>query len=86
MLLGDAAHAVTPFLGQGCNAAFEDVRYLREYWAACDRDWRRALPRFTAARKPDADALREPFSTNLPFRRCAVMPHAATRSSRLEVG
>ena len=64
VLLGDAAHAVTPFLGQGCNAAFEDVRYLREYWTACDRDWRRALPRFTASRKPDADALREMAEAN----------------------
>lgn len=28
VILGDAAHAIVPFYGQGCNAAFEDVRIL----------------------------------------------------------
>jgi kynurenine 3-monooxygenase len=30
VILGDAAHAIVPFYGQGCNAAFEDVRILGE--------------------------------------------------------
>lgn len=30
VILGDAAHAIVPFYGQGCNAAFEDVRVLGE--------------------------------------------------------
>jgi kynurenine 3-monooxygenase len=55
-LLGDAAHAIVPFYGQGMNAAFEDcvqlARNLRE-----ERDQRAALERYEAVRKPSADAI-----------------------------
>ncbi|MGI9601732.1 MAG: FAD-dependent oxidoreductase [Acidimicrobiales bacterium] len=56
LLLGDAAHAVVPFYGQGANAGLEDVSLLvREL----DRghDWTGAFDRFARGRKPDTDAL-----------------------------
>ncbi len=57
VLLGDAAHAVVPFYGQGMNAAFEDVLVLDECLKAHMPDRRRAFEAFEAARKPNADAL-----------------------------
>jgi kynurenine 3-monooxygenase len=54
LLLGDAAHAVVPFFGQGMNAGFEDVTLLT---ATLGGDWSEAFARFAAARKPDTDAI-----------------------------
>lgn len=55
-LLGDAAHAIVPFYGQGMNAAFEDCLSLA---AALDDhgDITDALARYEADRKPNADAI-----------------------------
>lgn len=58
-LIGDAAHAVVPFYGQGMNAAFESARLLVETLDAHDGDTDAALPAFTARRKADADAIRQ---------------------------
>ena len=57
MILGDAAHAVVPFYGQGMNASFEDVLVLDELHDALDGDWSRILPAYEVARKPDGDAI-----------------------------
>ena len=57
LLLGDAAHAIVPFFGQGLNAGFEDCRVLIELLNEVDGDWSRALPRFEQARKENADAI-----------------------------
>lgn len=57
VLLGDAAHAVVPFYGQGMNAAFEDVLVLDELMQRHGADRARAFREFFEIRKPDADAL-----------------------------
>jgi len=57
VLLGDAAHAVVPFYGQGMNAAFEDVQVLDELMRRQEANRGRAFADFFALRKPDADAL-----------------------------
>lgn len=63
LLLGDAAHAVVPFYGQGMNASFEDVVVLD---AILDRyegknqgktDWNQVFTTYEKSRKPDADAI-----------------------------
>jgi kynurenine 3-monooxygenase len=56
-ILGDAAHAIVPFYGQGMNAAFEDVRTLAELLAAHPDNHHRALRDFQDLRKPNADAI-----------------------------
>lgn len=56
LLLGDAAHAVVPFYGQGANAALEDVTILAERLTGRS-DWSGAFAEFYDERKPDADAL-----------------------------
>jgi kynurenine 3-monooxygenase len=58
-LIGDAAHAVVPFFGQGMNAGFEDCTILAELLERFDGDWVRTLPAYDAARKPNADAIAE---------------------------
>lgn len=57
LLIGDAAHGVVPFYGQGLNCAFEDVDLLDAELERCADDWEEALPKFYQARKPAADAL-----------------------------
>ena len=57
VLLGDAAHAVVPFLGQGMNAAFEDCTVLSQCLAEDAPDWERAFRDFEARRKENVDTL-----------------------------
>jgi kynurenine 3-monooxygenase len=56
-LVGDAAHAVVPFYGQGMNAAFEDCVVLDECLAEFPQDRQRAFAEYFSRRKENADAL-----------------------------
>ncbi len=56
-LLGDAAHALVPFYGQGMNAAFEDVLVLHECMERHKSDLGIAFAEYEALRKPNADAI-----------------------------
>src|SRR5438105_4861421 len=58
-LVGDAAHAVVPFYGQGMNAAFEDCVVLDECLAANPSDRERAFADYYRRRKDNAEALAE---------------------------
>lgn len=57
VLLGDAAHALVPFLGQGMNCGFEDARALCRCLDEHGHDWTDALVAFERERRPNADAL-----------------------------
>lgn len=57
LLLGDAAHAIVPFHGQGMNCAFEDCIALLALLDRYGPDWARVFPAFSATRKADADAI-----------------------------
>ena len=57
-LIGDAAHAILPFYGQGMNAGFEDARILSELESNFAGDWSKIIPSFETSRKPNADAIR----------------------------
>ncbi|MBD0261637.1 MAG: FAD-dependent monooxygenase [Tolypothrix sp. Co-bin9] len=59
LLIGDAAHAVSPSLGQGCNAALEDVAVFDKLLDQYSDDIALALEQFTINRKEDAHALAE---------------------------
>ena len=56
-LVGDAAHAVVPFYGQGMNAAFEDCVVLDECLARSPENRERAFADYFERRKENADAL-----------------------------
>jgi kynurenine 3-monooxygenase len=57
LLLGDAAHAIVPFFGQGMNAGFEDARVLASLLDEHGQDWSVASKEFQRMRKPHADAI-----------------------------
>ena len=56
-LIGDAAHALVPFFGQGMNCGFEDCSVLNDVWEKHEGNWSEILPKYQALRKPDADAI-----------------------------
>ena len=61
-LLGDSAHAIVPFYGQGMNSGFEDCSVLSELIdelpeGATDADWTAMLDKYSRVRKPAADAI-----------------------------
>lgn len=57
LLMGDAAHAVVPFYGQGMNASFEDVTVLDGIIEIYKDDWATIFKAYQKARKDDADAI-----------------------------
>ncbi|WUI03113.1 FAD-dependent monooxygenase [Spirillospora sp. NBC_00431] len=58
-LLGDAAHAIVPFFGQGANCAFEDCIEIDRCLTEADGDWGRALSLYQERRKANTDAIAE---------------------------
>jgi len=64
LLMGDAAHAIVPFYGQGMNCGFEDVRVFDELIDTYRADWNQIFPAFGALRKPSADAIAELAKAN----------------------
>jgi kynurenine 3-monooxygenase len=57
LLLGDAAHAIVPFYGQGMNCGFEDCAILDDLIGADPSGWQQRLGEYAVNRKPDADAI-----------------------------
>ncbi|MES9608034.1 FAD-dependent monooxygenase [Actinomadura sp. NPDC000929] len=58
-LLGDAAHAIVPFFGQGANCAFEDCIEIDRCLTETGGDWARALRLYQERRKANTDAIAE---------------------------
>ena len=57
LILGDAAHAIVPFFGQGLNCAFEDCTILLDLLDRQGADWAQVFAEFELSRKKDADAI-----------------------------
>ena len=57
LLLGDAAHAIVPFHGQGMNCAFEDCLELDRLMGLHGDDWQQVFSQFEAIRRPSANAI-----------------------------
>jgi kynurenine 3-monooxygenase len=58
-LIGDSAHAMVPFYGQGMNCGFEDCRVLSELVEQHDHHWDNILSAYQDERKPNGDAIIE---------------------------
>ena len=56
VLLGDAAHSILPFYGQGMNAGFEDVQIFTNHLLTC-RDLNEAISKYSRQRIPDAKSI-----------------------------
>ncbi|MFF0866186.1 FAD-dependent oxidoreductase [Nonomuraea sp. NPDC050227] len=81
-LIGDAAHAIVPFYGQGANCGFEDVTVLDRCLTETGGDWSRALPLFESRRRDDTDAIAEMALANFVEMRDKVASpvHRLTKS------
>ncbi|KAF2110359.1 kynurenine 3-monooxygenase-like protein [Lophiotrema nucula] len=59
VIVGDAAHAMVPFYGQGMNAGLEDVRVLFDILDQYPDDRAKALEEYTKQRTPDAQTIND---------------------------
>ncbi len=84
LLLGDSAHAVVPFYGQGMNASFEDCRILNELIEKSGADWETVFDEFTNLRKPNADAIADMAEENFYEMRDAVADPVFQKKRELE--
>lgn len=67
LIIGDAAHAISPSIGQGCNSALEDVMVLDSLLDRYSDDWTRVLPEYSQSRVADAHAVKELADHALPL-------------------
>lgn len=88
LLLGDAAHAVVPFYGQGMNCSFEDVRVLDQLIEAqgtgTDIDWESIFVEYGSLRKVNTDAIADMAEENFYEMRDAVADPVFLRKRELE--
>lgn len=90
LLLGDAAHAMVPFYGQGMNCAFEDVRVLNSLLsvppasAGGQVDWKATYDNYSDLRKPNTDAIQQMAEENFYEMRDATADPVFQRKRALE--
>ncbi|WP_406051796.1 FAD-dependent oxidoreductase [Kribbella sp. NBC_00889] len=83
-LIGDAAHAIVPFYGQGANCAFEDVVELDRCLDDTAGSWARALPLFEARRRENSEAIAEMALGNFVEMRDKVASPVFRLTKRIE--
>ena len=83
-LIGDAAHAILPFFGQGANCGFEDVVELDRCLAETGDDWGRALPMWQERRHRNAEAIAQLAKENFVEMRDKVASPAFLMARRIE--
>ena len=59
VLMGDAAHAIVPFFGQGMNCGFEDCFYLKKFFTEERGDWEKTFMRYDHFQRPNGNAIAE---------------------------
>jgi kynurenine 3-monooxygenase len=82
LLLGDAAHAIVPFHGQGMNAAFEDCGVLDALLDAC-ADWPARFAEFERLRRPNTAAIAQMALENYVEMRDSVLDAGFVRRKAL---
>ncbi len=84
LLLGDAAHAMVPFYGQGMNCSFEDCRVLDALIEKHGANWETIFDEYSNQRKPNADAICDLAEENFYEMRDAVADPIFQRKRELE--
>jgi kynurenine 3-monooxygenase len=85
VLVGDAAHAIVPFYGQGMNASFEDCRVLNECIEEFGTDWEKVLSKYQELRKINGDAIGDLAVENFYEMRDHVANPIFQRKRKLEL-
>lgn len=85
LLIGDAAHAIVPFYGQGMNCALEDCVVLDRLIAEYDHDWSTILPQYQEIRKPHTDAIADLAIDNFYEMRDATADPLFNKKRKLEL-
>lgn len=67
LLVGDAAHAVSPIIGQGCSASLEDGLVFNQLLDEYDDNLTQAVPKYTQRRHPDMIALEQMSDSLIPL-------------------
>ncbi len=84
LLIGDAAHAIVPFYGQGMNACFEDCVVLDGVMEEYGDDWGKIVSEFSRIRKPDGDAIASLAITNFLEMRSKVVDPKFLRKKKID--
>jgi kynurenine 3-monooxygenase len=85
-LVGDAAHAILPFFGQGANCGFEDVVELDRCLAEVADDWSLALPMYQERRRANAEAIAQLAKENFVEMRDKVGSRSFLLAKKFEHG
>ncbi|MEN0046182.1 MAG: NAD(P)/FAD-dependent oxidoreductase [Bacteroidota bacterium] len=85
LIMGDAAHAIVPFYGQGMNASLEDVRVFNDLLEQYGDDWEKLFKHFQDARKENADAIGDLAIDNFYEMRDHVDDVAFMRKRKIEM-
>jgi len=85
LLLGDSAHAIVPFYGQGMNASFEDCRIFSELVNKHETNWEKIFTEFGSSRKADTDAIADLAEENFYEMRDAVADPIFVKKRELEM-
>jgi len=83
-LIGDAAHAIVPFFGQGMNCGFEDCSVLNTLMEKYADNWSEILPSYQNLRKPDGDAIADLALNNFVEMRDKVADPAFLLQKKIE--
>lgn len=81
VLMGDAAHAMVPFLGQGMNSGFEDTLVFSEILTAHGGDLSKAVLEFARTRRQDGDAIADMSFNNY----VEMRSHTASTAFQLRI-
>ena len=85
LLIGDAAHAIVPFHGQGMNCCFEDCSLLAARLTDGRRTWKRVFAEFQARRKPNTNAIAQMALENYEEMRSDVVDPRYKLQRKLEL-
>lgn len=86
LLVGDAAHAIVPFYGQGMNAGFEDCLVFSEVLDSLGGNLAEAVPRFAAVRSPAAEGIADLSDKNYVEMRSHTASTSFLIKKRVEAG
>jgi kynurenine 3-monooxygenase len=84
-LIGDAAHAIVPFYGQGMICGFEDCYVLDQLIDQFDENWDDILEEYQKARKPNGDAIADLAVYNYGVMRDKVADESFLLQKKLEL-